>query len=75
MYLTRWDNLIMFSVFKYKDYTLFWLGGAFSNIGMWTLIHARLWLMNDLTDSEIMLGLVTMAGLGQRFSCQYGAVF
>lgn len=54
----------MFSVFKYKDYTLFWIGGAFSNIGMWTLIHARLWLMNDLTDSEIMLGLVTMAGLG-----------
>ena len=54
----------MLSVFKYKDYTLFWLGGAFSNIGMWTLIHARLWLMNDLTDSEIMLGLVTMAGLG-----------
>ena len=64
MSLARWDNLIMLSVFKYKDYTLFWLGGAFSNIGMWTLIHARLWLMNDLTDSEIMLGLVTMAGLG-----------
>jgi MFS family permease len=54
----------MISAFKYKDYTLFWIGGAFSNIGMWTLIHARLWLMNDLTDSELMLGLVTMSGLG-----------
>ena len=54
----------MFIAFRYRDYTYFWLGGAFSNIGMWTLIHARLWLMNDLTDSEIMLGLVTMTALG-----------
>ncbi|SVB70781.1 uncharacterized protein METZ01_LOCUS223635, partial [marine metagenome] len=54
----------MFVAFRYRDYTFFWLGGAFSNIGMWTLIHARLWLMNDLTDSEIMLGLVTMTALG-----------
>ena len=50
-----------FSVFKLREYRLFWIAAAFSNVGMWTLIYGRLWLMRSLTDSELMLGLVTAA--------------
>ncbi len=50
-----------FAVFGYREYRLFWIAAAFSNVGMWTLIYGRLWLMRTLTDSEILLGLVTAA--------------
>ena len=49
---------------RFREYRLFWLGGAFSNIGMWALIYGRLWLMHDLTDAPLMLGVVTMSSLG-----------
>ncbi len=50
-----------FAVFRLREYRLFWIAAAFSNVGMWTLIYGRLWLMRSLTDSEVMLGLVTAA--------------
>ena len=50
-----------FSVFRLREYRLFWIAAAFSNVGMWTLIYGRLWLMRSLTESEVMLGLVTAA--------------
>ena len=50
--------------FRYASYRLFWIGNAFSNIGIWALMAGRLWLMHELTDSPLMLGLVTFAGLG-----------
>ena len=53
-----------FAAFRYTSYRLFWIGNAFSNIGIWALIAGRLWLMHQLTDSPLMLGLVTFAGLG-----------
>ncbi len=53
-----------FAAFRYPDYRLFWIGNAFSNIGIWALMAGRLWLMHQLTDSPLMLGLVTFAGLG-----------
>ena len=40
---------------------MFWIAAAFSNVGMWTLVYGRLWLMRTLTDSEILLGSVTAA--------------
>ncbi len=52
------------AAFKYREYRIFWIAAAFSNIGMWTLIFGRLWLMRTLTDSEFMLGLETAASLG-----------
>ena len=54
----------LFTALRYREYRLFWLGGAFSNLGMWTLIYGRLWLMHDLTDSPLMLGVVTISSLG-----------
>ena len=47
-----------FSAFRYREYQLFWLAAAFSNIGMWSLIYATLWLMHALTDRPLMVGLV-----------------
>ena len=53
-----------FVALHYREYRLFWLAGAFSNIGMWALIYGRLWLMHELTDNPIMLGAVTLSSLG-----------
>ncbi|MFL2644615.1 MAG: MFS transporter [Dehalococcoidia bacterium] len=52
------------SSFNYPQYRLFWLGGLFSCIGMWSLVFGRLWLMHSLTPEEYMLGLVTACSLG-----------
>ena len=52
-----------YSAFKYREYRLFWIAAAFSNIGMWSLVYGRLWLMRTLTGSEVMLGLVATANL------------
>lgn len=52
-----------YSAFKFREYRLFWIAAAFSNIGMWSLVYGRLWLMRTLTDSEVMLGLVATANL------------
>ena len=42
---------------------MFWIAAFFSNIGMWSLVYGRLWLMRTLTESEIFLGLVLTANL------------
>jgi len=52
-----------YSAFRYREYRLFWIAAAFSNIGMWSLIFGRLWLMRTLTGSEVMLGMVATANL------------
>ena len=52
------------SAFRYREYRLFWIGAAFSNLGIWALMAGRLWLMHELTRSPLMLGLLTTSGLG-----------
>ncbi len=52
-----------YSAFRYREYRLFWIAAAFSNIGMWSLVYGRLFLMRSLTGSELMLGLVATANL------------
>ncbi len=52
-----------YSAFKFREYRLFWIAAAFSNIGMWSLVYGRLFLMRSLTGSELMLGLVATANL------------
>ena len=42
-----------YSAFKHREYRLFWIAAAFSNIGMWSLVYGRLWLMRTLTGSEV----------------------
>lgn len=49
---------------RYREYRLFWIGAAFSNIGIWALMTGHLWLMHTLTSSPFMLGLLTFSGAG-----------
>ena len=61
--------------FRYRNYRLFWVGNVFSNFGMWALFAGRLWLMHILTDSTLMLGMVTFFGLGPiLFFSMWGGV-
>ena len=62
--MPTWVKKTGFAVFRHREYRLFWLAAAFSNIGMWALIYGRLWLMHRLTDSPLMVGLSTTASLG-----------
>ena len=57
------SNQMLISL-RYREYRMFWIGNATSNIGIWMLGAGRLWLMYKLTDSEIMLGLVASASAG-----------
>ena len=57
-------NLRVFSVLRFREYRLFWLGAVFSNLGIWALVAGRLWLMHRLTESPLMLGLLTISGMG-----------
>ena len=57
-------RLQVFVAFRYREYRLFWAGAAFSNLGIWALMAGRLWLMNDLTGSPLMLGALTISGTG-----------
>ena len=53
-----------FAALGYREYLLFWVGAAFSNVGIWALFAGRLWLMHELTGSAVMLGLVTVSSSG-----------
>jgi len=53
-----------FAAFGYREYRYYWLAAAFSNVGMWALVYGRLWLMHEMTDSSVWVGLVTTANLG-----------
>lgn len=50
------------SIFKHRSYTIFWIGNAFSNLGIWALGAGRSWLMQELTNSPFMLGLLALSG-------------
>src|SRR5207248_7579809 len=43
---------------RHRDFRLFWIGSVISNIGTWMHIVAQGWLMYQLTDSPLWLGLV-----------------
>ena len=58
-----------FVALGYREYLLFWVGAAFSNLGIWALFAGRLWLMHELTESPVMLGLVTVVEQRPRFCC------
>jgi len=45
------------AAFRYRDFRLFWTGLLVSNIGTWMQMTATNWLLYQLTDSPIQLGL------------------
>src|SRR5215203_3076454 len=50
-----------FSALRNRNFALLWIGSVISNSGSWMQIVAQGWLVYQLTDSPLMLGLVGMA--------------
>ena len=46
-----------FAALHYRDFRLFWLGLFISNIGTWMQMTAISWLLYDITNSPLQLGL------------------
>ncbi|HEU4340966.1 MAG TPA: MFS transporter [Candidatus Binatia bacterium] len=45
------------SALRYRDFRLFWTGLLLSNIGTWMQMTATNWLLYELTNSPVQLGL------------------
>ena len=54
----------MFTALKFREYRIFWIGNATSNIGIFLLMAGSLWLMHELTDAALYLGILTFTSLG-----------
>jgi MFS family permease len=46
-----------FLAFQYRDFRLYWIGQCASNVGTWLQIVATGWLVLELTNSPLFLGL------------------
>lgn len=57
----RWPRAIR--SFQNKNFRSYWSGQVISQIGTWMQIVAQSWVVYDLTDSPLMLGLVNFAAL------------
>jgi MFS family permease len=55
---TRWSET--FRAFRHRNYRLFYTGQAISLSGSWMQTVAQSWLVLELTDSKVALGVVTM---------------
>lgn len=51
-----------FAALRHRNFRLFWFGQLLSLTGTWMQSTAQGWLVLELTDSELWLGLVTAAG-------------
>ena len=51
----------LLSVFRHRNYRLFFTGQTISLIGFWMQAIAQSWLVYRLTDSPLLLGLVGFA--------------
>jgi MFS family permease len=54
-----------FPAFQYADYRHLFLYAFFTTASRWALMLARAWLVFELTDSSLAVGLVTFAGMSQ----------
>jgi MFS family permease len=52
----------MFSSLRHRAFRRYWIGLFLSNIGSWMQTVAQGWLVLSLSDSALILGLVTFAG-------------
>lgn len=51
----------MFSALGSPNYRLFWIGRLFADMGLWMQMVAQGWLVYQLTDSPLYLGLTGLA--------------
>jgi MFS family permease len=62
--------------FRSKNYRLFFAGQGISLIGTWMTQLATVWLVYDLTNSPLMLGVVGFASqIPSFFLAPFGGVF
>lgn len=61
MQTNRWPKAIR--SLGYRNYRLYWSGQIISQVGTWMQIVAQGWVVYNLTDSPLMLGLVNFASL------------
>jgi hypothetical protein len=47
--------------FRYRNYRLYFIGQGISQIGNWSTLLATSWLVYQLTDSPLLLGVVGFA--------------
>lgn len=52
----------MFAALRHRNFRLFYVGQLLSLIGTWMQSTAQGWLVLELTNSELLLGMVTAAG-------------
>lgn len=52
---------------QYPDYRRLWIASLAAGAAHWALIVARGWLVFDLTDSSVLVGVVTFAAMIPRF--------
>src|SRR5215470_8342407 len=51
----------LFDVFRHRNYRLYFFGQGISLVGFWMQAIAQSWLVYRLTDSTLLLGLVSFA--------------
>ena len=56
--LSNLSGLRAMAALRYRQYKLLWLGGSFGNLSFWMDEVTRGWLIYELTDSAVQLGLV-----------------
>src|SRR5688500_14227013 len=52
----------MFRALKHRNYQYFFIGQLLSLIGTWMQTVAQAWLVYRLTDSTVLLGLISFSG-------------
>jgi len=66
----------VFRAFRYPDFRLMWLGACTSSIGTWMQILAQSWLVYQLSNSSLYLGLDAFFGQIPIFLLSlFGGVF
>ena len=61
MEYSRWPRTLR--SLQHRNFRLYWSGQVISQIGTWMQVVAQGWVVYNLTDSPLMLGLVNFAAL------------
>ncbi len=55
-----------FASLKYPDFLMMWLASLFAGSSYWALIVVRGWVVYQVSDSNMLVGLVTFAAMIPR---------
>ena len=57
------NNINYFSSLKYPDFQKIWLAGLFAGSSHWALIVIRGWVVYEISESSMLVGLVTFSAM------------